>query len=45
MMILAKKRHSATLKDIKPAVMTVEVGLTPKIYTVLKYLPNNRENQ
>jgi predicted acyl esterase len=23
MMILAKKRHSATLKDIKPAVMTV----------------------
>jgi hypothetical protein len=35
MMILAKRGILQHLKDIKPAVMTVEVGLTPKIYTVL----------
>jgi hypothetical protein len=43
MMIFGKKEAFNTPKDIKPAVMTVG-GLTPKIYTVLKYLPN-RENQ
>jgi hypothetical protein len=33
MMILAKKRHSATLKRYQAC--NEEVGLTPKIYTVL----------
>jgi hypothetical protein len=29
------------LKDIKPAVMTVGVGLMPRIYMVLEYLPSD----